>query len=143
MKRFLQVIAFIAIISTQSLRAQYEINPNDIDMDMMRKVQLAQIAINGLYVDSVDAKKVAEDAINGMLSKLDPHSAYSNAEETKKLNEPLQGGFGGIGIQFNMLDDSLIVIATVPKGPSEKAGILAGDRIIAVDGVAIAGVKMT
>ena len=143
MKRLLQVIAFIAIISTQSLRAQYEINPNDIDMDMMRKVQLAQIAINGLYVDSVDAKKVAEDAINGMLSKLDPNSAYSNAEETKKLNEPLQGGFGGIGIQFNMLDDSLIVIATVPKGPSEKAGILAGDRIIAVDGVAIAGVKMS
>ena len=143
MKKIFVILIVLLCIPFQTAKAQYDINPQGIDIEMMRKVQMAQVAVSGLYVDSIDTKKLAEDAINGMLSKLDPHSTYSNAEETKKLNEPLQGGFGGIGIQFNMLDDSLIVIATVPNGPSEKAGLLAGDRIVAVDGVAIAGVKMS
>ena len=99
--------------------------------------------INNYYVDSVDAHKMVEDAINGVLSKLDPHSAYTNAAETKKLNEPLSGSFDGIGVQFNMLEDTLVVIQPVPKGPSEKVGILAGDRIVHVNDTAIAGVKMS
>ena len=78
-----------------------------------------------------------------MLSKLDPHSSYTNAEETKKMNEPLQGNFDGIGVQFNMLEDTLVVIQPVAKGPSEKVGILAGDRIVSVNDTAIAGVKMS
>ena len=111
-------------------------------MEQLRKLQYAQLAISNLYVDSVDQKKLVEDAINGMLSKLDPHSSYTNAEETKKLNEPLEGNFEGIGVQFNMLNDTLVVIQPTPKGPSERAGIVAGDRIVSVDGRAIAGVKM-
>ena len=100
----------------------------------LRKLSMAQLAISSLYVDSVDENKLTEDAINGMLSGLDPHSSYTNAEQTKKMNEPLQGNFDGIGVQFNMLEDTLVVIQPVPKGPSEKAGILAGDRIVSVNG---------
>lgn len=108
----------------------------------LRKLQIAEMAINNLYVDSVDEKKLVEDAIRGMLEKLDPHSSYSDPEEVKAMNEPLQGNFDGIGVQFNMVDDTLLVIQPVSKGPSEKVGIMAGDRIVNVNDTAIAGVKM-
>lgn len=114
----------------------------DIDVDQIRKLQMAQVAITSLYVDSVDQKKLAEDAIRGMLDKLDPHSSYTNAKETKKLNEPLAGNFEGIGVSFNMVKDTLLVLQVISKGPCEKVGVQAGDRIIAVNGVKIAGVKM-
>ena len=107
-----------------------------------RKLQLAEFAIANLYVDKVDEGKLVEAAIVKMLEELDPHSTYSNPEEVKRLNEPLQGNFDGIGIQFNMVTDTLFVIQPVSGGPSEKAGILAGDRIIEVNDTAIAGVKM-
>jgi carboxyl-terminal processing protease len=108
----------------------------------VRKLQVAEMAISNLYVDSVDEQKLVEDAIRGMLEKLDPHSAYSTAKETEALNEPLEGSFEGIGVQFNLIQDTLLVIQPVINGPSEKAGIVAGDRIVAVDDTAIAGVKM-
>ena len=108
----------------------------------LRKLQIAEVAVNNLYVDSVDEKKLVEDAIRGMLEKLDPHSSYDNAEAVKAMNEPLQGNFDGIGVQFNMVDDTLLVIQPVSKGPSEKVGIMAGDRIVSVNDTAIAGVKM-
>ena len=107
-----------------------------------RKLMMAQSAISQYYVDSIDDNKLVEDAIKGMLENLDPHSSYTNPEETKELNEPLQGNFSGIGITFNMAEDTLYVIQTVAGGPSEKVGILAGDRIIAVNDTSIAGVKM-
>ena len=108
----------------------------------LRKLQLAEMAISQLYVDSVNQPKLVEDAIRGMLKELDPHSSYSTAKETKALNEPLNGSFDGIGIQFNMVEDTLLVIQPVSKGPSEKVGILAGDRIITVADTTISGVKM-
>ena len=83
-----------------------------------------------------------EDGIRGMLEKLDPHSSYSTPKEVKALNEPLSGSFEGIGVQFNMIDDTLLVIQPVVGGPSEKVGIVAGDRIVSVNDTAIAGVKM-
>ncbi len=113
-----------------------------IDPVQLQKLQTAEVAIANLYVDSVDQKKLVEDAIQGMIKQLDPHSSYTNAKQTKQLNEPLQGNFEGIGVQFNILNDTLIVIQPVSKGPSERAGILAGDRIVSVDGRPIAGVKM-
>ena len=108
-----------------------------------RKLQMAELAISSLYVDSVDENKLVEQAIVGMLEGLDPHSVYSDPEEVRRLNEPLQGNFDGIGIQFNMASDTLFVIQPVSGGPSAKAGILPGDRIIQVDDVVIAGVKMS
>ncbi len=135
------LLLFIALLGLIPAVAQRH-GDVDIDVEQLRKLQYAQLAITNLYVDSVDQKKLTEDAINGMLSKLDPHSSYSNAEETRKLNEPLEGNFEGIGVQFNMLEDTLVVIQPTSKGPSEKVGILAGDRIVRVDGEPIAGVKM-
>ena len=108
-----------------------------------RKLQMAEFAITNLYVDKVDENKLVEEAIIKMLAQLDPHSVYSDAEEVKKMNEPLQGNFEGIGVQFQMIEDTLLVIQPVSNGPSEKIGILAGDRIIAVNDTAIAGVKMS
>lgn len=107
-----------------------------------QKLLMAEKAIAQLYVDSVDESRLVEDAIRGMLEKLDPHSAYSTPEETRELNEPLQGNFSGIGITFNMSSDTLYVIQTVSGGPSERVGILPGDRIVAVNDTVIAGVKM-
>lgn len=106
------------------------------------KLRMAEQAINQFYVEEVDENKLVEDAIRGMLEELDPHSSYSTKEETRELNEPLQGNFSGIGISFNMDRDTLYVIQTISGGPAEKVGILAGDRIIEVDDTVIAGVKM-
>ena len=108
----------------------------------MQKLLNAEYAISSLYVDSVNEDKLVEDAIKGMLENLDPHSSYTDAKETKELEEPLQGEFSGVGIQFNMNKDTLYVIQTVPGGPSERVGVLAGDRIIYVNDTVIAGVKM-
>ncbi len=108
----------------------------------MQKLLNAEYAISTLYVDSVNDEKLVEDAIKGMLENLDPHSSYTDAKETKELEEPLQGEFSGVGIQFNMNQDTLYVIQTVPGGPSERVGVLAGDRIITVNDTVIAGVKM-
>ena len=107
-----------------------------------RKLQIALFAISNLYVDPTTETELVEDAIEGMLGKLDPHSTYMDPEETKEMNEPLQGNFDGIGIQFNMLTDTVYVIQVIPGGPSEKVGLMAGDRIIEVNDTVIAGVKM-
>lgn len=106
------------------------------------KLYTAEKAVAQFYVDTVNEEKLAEDAIRGMLKELDPHSSYSTPDETRELNEPLQGNFSGIGITFNMNNDTLYVIQTVAGGPSERLGILAGDRIIAVNDSSIAGMKM-
>jgi len=108
----------------------------------IRKLSIALAAIERLYVDTVNNNKLAEDAIIALLEKLDPHSSYMTAEEVKKANEPLQGNFDGIGIQFNMFTDTLYVVQVIAGGPSEKIGILAGDKIIYVNDTLIAGVKM-
>jgi len=115
----------------------------EVDMGQMRKLIMAEGAITSLYVDEVDEDKLVEAGINAMLKELDPHSTYDNAEAVKKLNEPLQGNFEGIGVQFNIAEDTLLVIQTVSGGPSQRVGILAGDRIVSVNDTAIAGVKMS
>lgn len=114
----------------------------EMNITQNQKLRMAEAAVAQLYVDTVDENKLVEDAIRGMLEGLDPHSSYSNPEETKELTEPLAGNFSGIGITFNMNQDTLYVIQTVNGGPSERVGILAGDRIIAVNDSVIAGVKM-
>ncbi|MBO7067633.1 MAG: S41 family peptidase [Bacteroidaceae bacterium] len=145
MKRiFWGLLAFFVVCTS---RAQFFNNnrpaeQNDLQQNI-QKLVMASVMINNAYVDSIDTKKMVEDAINGILSKLDPHSVYTNASDTKKFTEPLSGSFEGIGVQFNMLDDTLLVIQPVPKGPSERVGILAGDRIVSVADTAIAGVKMS
>lgn len=130
-------ITIVAAVVVAALAAQAQRIPQNLN-----KLLNAEYAINSLYVDSVDENKLVEYAIIGMLEKLDPHSSYTDAKETKDMEEPLQGEFSGIGIQFNMKQDTLYVIQTIPGGPSERVGIIAGDRIVMVDDTIIAGVKM-
>lgn len=134
MKKLL-IISAIGIITAAFAASQSRLNPN-------QKLRMAEAAVAQFYVDTVNEDKLVESAIRSMLEELDPHSAYSNPEETKELNEPLEGNFSGIGISFNMNQDTLYVISTVAGGPSERVGILAGDRIIRVNDSIIAGVKM-
>jgi len=99
--------------------------------------------IDHYYVDTVNHEQLTENAIRGMLEHLDPHSTYSNAEENKAQTEALEGAFEGIGIQFNIMNDTIMVVAAIAGGPSEKAGIRAGDRIIQVDDEPVAAVGIT
>lgn len=86
------------------------------------------------YVDTVNEAELTEHAIRGMLKELDPHSVYLSAEELKEANEPLQGSFDGIGVQFSIISDTIVVISPTPGGPSEKVGIMPGDKIVKIDG---------
>ena len=131
-----------AILSLLSIGAVAQFRINMGEDSPLRKLQIAEMAVTNLYVDSVNEDKLVEDGIRGMLEKLDPHSSYLTAKEVKAANEPLQGNFEGIGVQFNMAEDTLLVIQPVTNGPSEKVGIIAGDRIVKVNDTIIAGVKM-
>lgn len=99
--------------------------------------------LDNYYVDTVDSEQIVEDAIVSILDDLDPHSTYIPADELKKMREPLQGNFEGIGISFNILHDTLYVISPISGGPSEKLGVQAGDKIIKVDGELVAGIGLT
>ncbi|MDH5379763.1 MAG: S41 family peptidase [Cyclobacteriaceae bacterium] len=105
------------------------------------KEVLTQIDRN--YVDEVDTEELVETAIVHMLDKLDPHSVYISAEDKVLANEDLQGNFEGIGIEFNIFKDTIVVISPLSGGPSEAAGLRAGDKIIEVDGKVIAGTNLT
>ena len=140
MKKIL-IFALLVLLAAETVDAQMRIRMGK--NSPIEKLGRAEIAITNLYVDSVDENKLVEDAIRGMLEKLDPHSSYTTAKETQSMNESLNGSFDGIGVQFNMVDDTLLVIQPVVNGPSEKVGIIAGDRIVAVNDTAIAGVKMS
>ena len=135
------IIAAVALLLSLTAGAQATFTPTEVNA--LRKLQMAEYAINNLYVDSVNMGDLTENAIRGMLNSLDPHSSYSPAKQAKSMMESLQGSFEGIGVQFNMDRDTLLVIQTITNGPSEKVGILAGDRIVSVNDTAIAGVKMS
>ena len=142
-KQDMKKILCVAMLSLLTIGASAQFRINGGEESPLRKLQYAEMAISNLYVDSVDEQKLVEDAIRGMLDKLDPHSSYSTPKEVKELNEPLNGSFEGIGVQFQMLQDTLMVIQPVTNGPSERVGIIAGDRIVSVNDTAIAGVNMS
>lgn len=114
-----------------------------MDEAQLRKLIVTQSAILNLYVDTVSQSKITEDAIKAMLEKLDPHSTYTPAKDVQALTENLNGSFEGIGVQYNMNEDTLVVIQPVTNGPSEKVGIIAGDKIVTVNDSSIAGVNMS
>lgn len=99
--------------------------------------------VDDRYMDSVDAGQLVEDAIIEVLTQLDPHSVYFTPEELKEANEPLEGNFEGVGIQFNLLRDTIFVVSVISGGPSEKVGILAGDKIVQINDEKVAGIGMS
>ncbi|MEF8811901.1 MAG: PDZ domain-containing protein, partial [Bacteroidales bacterium] len=95
------------------------------------------------YVDPVSKENLQESAIPAMLKDMDPHSVYIPAKDLKDVNEPLQGNFEGIGIQFNMQNDTIVVISVISGGPSEMVGLQPGDRIVKVNDTVVAGKNMS
>jgi carboxyl-terminal processing protease len=127
---------FLIIIFTPVLFAQ------GFSSVQQRKLTNALSVISSLYVDTINDKKLVETALTSMLKDLDPHSVYIPKEEIERVNEPLEGSFEGVGIQFQILDDTLLVVQTIAGCPAEKVGVLPGDRIIFIDNELIAGVKI-
>ncbi len=99
--------------------------------------------VDAFYVDSVNLDMLTEKAIIEVLKNLDPHSTYISAKDVKEMNEPLNGNFEGIGVQFNLLRDSIIIVEPISGGPSEKVGIRAGDRILTIDKEKVTGINIT
>ncbi len=142
MRKF--IIAASALVATSAAFGQlfFQRAPQEPpQMQPAQKLGYAEKIIETYYVDTVNTDKLVQDAIVAMLKNLDPHSTYSDPEETKELTQPLEGNFSGIGVQFNMLNDTLFVIQTTAGGPSEKVGILPGDRILQAGDSLISGVK--
>ena len=142
MKKLIYVILLavgilVGAVSTMALRS-----PATEQMPPNQKLAIATQIIENYYVEDVNSDTMIQEAIIAMLKTLDPHSAYSTPAETQELNQPLEGKFSGIGIQFNMLEDTVYVIQTTPGGPSEKMGIRPGDRIISANDTVIAGKTM-
>lgn len=98
--------------------------------------------INQEYVDTVNQKTLVENTIEDILHNLDPHSAYIPAEDLQAVNEPLEGNFDGIGIEFHIQEDTIMVVTAIAGGPSEQLGIMSGDRIVKIDGKNAAGIKI-
>jgi carboxyl-terminal processing protease len=96
--------------------------------------------IQAMYVDSVKTNELTEVAIRAVLESLDPHSVYIPKEEVDEMNAPLKGNFDGIGIRFQIMKDTIMVVQTIPGGPSEKTGVRAGDKIVSIEGQPVAGV---
>ena len=132
-------LILLIIVRYCQYSANREIDVNDHKWDKLLLI-LEQIDKN--YVDTVDYETVIENTLPALMENLDPHSVYLPPQVLKSADESLEGNFSGIGIEFNLPDDTVTVINIVPGGPSEKAGLLSGDRIVTVDGVNIAGVKM-
>src|SRR4051812_4790949 len=106
------------------------------------KVGALMQLLKDFYVDTLNENALTESAVKAMIKDLDPHSVYMPADEVKSMNEPLVGKFEGVGIQFNILNDTIMVTQTIQGGPSEKLGIMAGDRIVKIDGNNVAGIKI-
>lgn len=128
------MLALVAILVV-NVQAQYREQP----YKMSKVVDL----ISELYVDTVNTSKIVETGIIAMLKELDPHSVYISKDEVKEMNEPLEGNFEGIGIQFNILNDTLMVVGVIPSGPSERVGLMAGDKILNIDEENVAGMGLT
>ncbi len=118
-----------------SNKNSFKIEPNKIDLIID--------LIESDYVDSVSRNEIVENTIPYLLENLDPHSIYIPAKDLQEVNEPLEGNFDGIGVQFNLLNDTILVINTISGGPSEKIGLRAGDKIIMIDDSLFAGVNIT
>lgn len=130
------ILLYLLCTITQGIFAQ------GISPLQQRKLTNALSAISSLYVDTINDKKLVENTIESVLKDLDPHSSYISKEEVERVNEPLEGSFEGIGIQFQLIEDTIVVMQTISGCPAEKVGVLPGDRIVYINNELVAGVKM-
>jgi carboxyl-terminal processing protease len=136
---------FLLAITFLSLPALAQTNTDSDAMSMtearMKLERFLQL-VDSKYLEDVDANELVETAINSILEELDPHSVYFTEEELQQANEPLEGNFEGVGIQFNILNDTIIVVNTISGGPSERVGIRSGDKIVVIDDEVVAGMEI-
>ena len=135
---FLPVFFAMLFLGSTAAFGQLRIDARSTSQKFASLLQI----INYYYVDSTDQPDLTEKAIVAMLKQLDPHSVYLSKDEVAKANEPLQGNFEGVGIQFQLFNDTILVVAAVPGGPSDKLGIRAGDKIITINGEISYGSKI-
>ncbi len=146
MKRFLTTLALACAVLASS--AQLSIlqqltgkpSANDPSQQLQKFNQFYRY-LNASYVDTINNEQLIEAAIVEVLAQLDPHSAYVPAEDMKQVNESFEGSFSGIGVEFNVLKDTLIVVNTITGGPAEKVGVMPNDRIVEIDEQAVIGIK--
>ena len=139
MKRIFNIIAFTGIVFFLFTIPASSQELNEETFKIGRTLGL----IDTYYVDTANLGTLAEKAIIEILKNLDPHSTYISAKDVKDMNEPLNGNFEGIGIQFNLLHDTIIIIEPIAGGPSEKVGLKAGDRILTIDKEKVTGIGMS
>ena len=137
MKRLITLIVGVLCTAPWSVRAQFD----DAAAAQLQKLVQAYRYVDAAYVDSLDTAPLVEEAIRGMLTRLDPHSAYLSEEEMKGVDESFDGSFGGIGIEFNVLNDTVVIVNTIAGGPSAQVGLLPGDRIVWIDGQRAVGLS--
>ena len=143
MKKLFSVTALaLLFLFSGFVQAQQVWEPMDPNTTT-KKFSTLLFLINNFYMDTVNMQQLTEKAIVATLKDLDPHSAYISKKDVERTNEPLVGSFEGIGITFQLFKDTILVIAPVPGGPSDKVGIMAGDKIIKVDGEDAFGQKIT
>lgn len=133
LQAFLTGVILFAFLAVKPVAAQYSEDPA-AKFDKLLRI------VDRIYVDSVNKDKMVEDAIKGLLKKLDPHSVYISKKEVDEMNEPLVGNFEGVGIQFNILHDTITVVSPISGGPSERLGIRSGDKIVIIDDEVVAGI---
>lgn len=141
-KRTFYALVAASIFVVSSLYAQplrYDNAEEDESVEQILKFNQFYQYLNSIYVDTVDNQMLIEEAIKATLSKLDPHSAYVTAEEMKGVEESFSGSFSGIGIEFNVLNDTIIVVNAISGAPAQQVGLMAGDRIVEVDGNDVVG----
>ncbi|MFI3317211.1 MAG: S41 family peptidase [Rikenellaceae bacterium] len=137
MKKTFTLISILFVATTLLAKSPQS---NEDAVTQLRKFNQFYSYLNGGYVEEIDMEPLIEKAIIEMLSELDPHSAYINAEDMKSVNESFEGEFSGIGVEFNVLKDTVIVVNTIVGAPAESVGVMPNDRIIAVDGENIIGI---
>ena len=134
-------VSFLMILHI-SLNAQSQPRDGKEMQQSLQKLSTMYYLINNFYVDTANLESLTEEAIVAILKELDPHSAYISKEDVEKANEPLVGSFEGIGVTFQIFQDTILVISPVPGGPSDRVGIMAGDKIITIDGEDAFGEKV-
>ena len=110
---------------------------NNKNIDTNEKINSIINLINSNYVDSVN-KNFEDQIINSIIKDLDPHTSYISKKNYQSVEENMLGGFSGIGIEFNIIDDTIVVVSPINGGPSQKLGIISGDRIVTVDSINVA-----
>ena len=140
-RRLLPALALLLVGGVLGIQLNAYVSPDDA-IEQFKKMRQAFVIISGKYVEPIDAKEIAEGGVTGMLESLDPHSTYVPAEQAQRTRERYRGSFGGIGIRFDVLEDTARVVSPLAGGPSEEAGVIAGDRIIRIEDSTAIGLSM-